>query len=170
MLAAHGSQKLFGWFGGHGPRGTAGFFGSLGFRPPLAMAVTAGISEAAGVALALGFLTPFAALALASVMIVAIASVHWKNGFWAGSGGYEFNLLIWTVAVAIAATGPGRFSIDHALGWVGHLSGVWWGVGVLVVSLAAGLLLNSTRRPAAEPAASDAPLTRETEPETTSVA
>ena len=166
-LAAHGAQKLFGWFGGGGPRGTAGFFGGLGFRPPLAMALAAGLSEAAGLAFAVGFLTPFAALAMASVMVVAVGSVHWRNGFWAGKGGYEYNLVLWTAAIAVAATGPGRFSIDHALGWVDNLSGVWWGVGVLVASIAGGLLIVSTRqtRPAA-PDATDTPLTRERETET----
>ena len=108
-LVAHGAQKLFGWFGGHGRRGTAGFFGSLGFRPPLAMALAAGLSESCGLLFAIGLLTPFAALAIASVMVVAVGSVHWKNGFWAGNGGYEYNLLIWTVAVSVAAVGPGRF-------------------------------------------------------------
>ena len=129
-MFAHGAQKLFGWFGGHGPRGTGGFFGSLGFRAPVAMAIVAGLSETAGALFALGFLTPLASLALVIVMIVAVATVHWKNGFFNGSGGYEFNLLIATVAVAVAATGPGRFSLDRAIGWDDNLSGVWWGVGV----------------------------------------
>ena len=166
VLAAHGAQKLFGWFGGGGPRGTAGFFGALGFRPPLAMALTAGLSEATGLAFALGFLTPFAALAMASVMVVAIGSVHWRNGFWAGKGGYEYNLVLWTSAASVAATGPGRFSIDRALGWDGALSGVWWGVGVLAASIAGGLLVLSTRKIPPEPEATDAPLTREEETET----
>jgi putative oxidoreductase len=165
-LAAHGAQKLFGWFEGGGPRGTAGFFGALGFRPPLAMAIVAGLSETAGLAFALGFLTPFASLAMASVMVVAIGSVHWRNGFWAGKGGYEYNLVLWTVAVAVAATGPGRFSLDHALGWDGALSGVWWGTGVLVTSIAGGLLVLSTRQAPPEPEATDAPLAREEETET----
>src|SRR3954447_2280737 len=106
-LFAHGAQKLFGWFGGHGPRGTAGFFDQLGFRQPLAMAFLAGMSEAAGILLALGLLTPLACVAIASTMVVAVATVHWSNGFWATEGGYEYNLLIWTVAVAVAAMGPG---------------------------------------------------------------
>jgi putative oxidoreductase len=160
-LAAHGAQKLFGWFGGHGPRGTAGFFGGLGFRPPLAMALIAGLSEAAGLAFALGFLTPFAALAMASVMVVAVGSVHWRNGFWVGNGGYEYNLVLWTVAAAVAATGPGRFSIDRALGWDGALSGVWWGVGVLAGSIVAGLIVISLRDLPPEPEAADQPLVRE---------
>jgi putative oxidoreductase len=166
VLGAHGAQKLFGWFGGGGPRGTAGFFGALGFRPPLAMALMAGLSEATGLAFALGFLTPFAALAMASVMVVAIGSVHWRNGFWAGKGGYEYNLVLWTSAVSVATTGPGRFSIDRALGWDGALSGVWWGVGVLAASIAGGLLVLSTRTTPPEPEATDAPLTREQETET----
>jgi putative oxidoreductase len=165
-LFAHGAQKLFGWFGGHGPRGTAGFFGALGFRPPLAMALVAGSCEAAGLLFALGVLTPFAALAMASVMVVAIGSVHWEKGFWAGNGGYEYNLLIWTVAVSVAAVGPGRFSVDHALGVVDNLSGLWWGVGVLAASLAGGLLVLATRDAQPEQDAADAPLARETEPET----
>jgi putative oxidoreductase len=134
-LAAHGSQKIFGWFEGPGPSGTAGFFQQLGFRAPVAMAGLAGLAELGGVAFALGVLTPFAALGMAVVMVMAIATVHWKNGFWAASGGFEFNLAILTVAVAVAMTGPGRFSIDRALRWDDNLSGVWWGVGVLAAAL-----------------------------------
>ena len=166
VIAAHGAQKLFGWFGGPGPRGTAGFFGSLGFRPPLAMALLAGLSEASGLFFALGFVTPFAALAMACVMVVAVGSVHWKNGFWVSNGGYEYNLVVWAVAAAVAATGPGRFSIDHGLGWADNLSGVWWGVGVLAASLAGGLLVLATREVQPEPGAMDAPLAREAERET----
>lgn len=162
-LSAHGSQKLFGWFGGPGPRGTAGFFGSLGFRPPLAMALVAGASECAGVLFALGLVTPFAALAMASVMVVAVGSVHRPNGFFVTNGGYEYNLTIWSVAAAVAATGPGRFSLDHALGIAGSLSGLWWGVGVLAASLAGGALVLATRQVPPEQAAADSALTRDTE-------
>jgi putative oxidoreductase len=155
-LAAHGSQKLFGWFGGHGLRGTGGFFGQLGFRAPMLMALLAGMSEGAGLLFALGLLTPFAALAIASVMVVAVGSVHLENGFWAGSGGYEYNLALWASAVAVAATGGGRFSLDRLLGWDDNLSGLWWGVGVLGASLLGGLLLLATRRAVAEPPDQDA--------------
>ena len=103
----HGTQKLFGWFGGHGPRGTGGFFGQLGFPRPLALALLAGASEAAGLLLAFGFLTPFACLAVATTMVVAAGAVHVKNGFFVTEGGFEFNLVLWAVAAAIAATGPG---------------------------------------------------------------
>jgi putative oxidoreductase len=147
IMFAHGAQKLFGWFGGGGLRGTAAFFGQLRFRPAHrpAMAFLAGLSEAAGLLFALGVVTPFAALGLASVMVVAIGTVHWPNGLWAGNRGYEYNLTIWTVAVAVAAIGPGRFSIDHALHWDDNLSGVWWGVGVLVVSLLGGFAVMALR-------------------------
>src|SRR3954447_1848492 len=115
-LAAHGSQKIFGWFEGPGPSGTAGFFRQLGFRAPVAMAALAGLAELGGVAFALGLITPVAAYGISVVMLMAIATVHWKNGFWSTSGGYEFNLAILTVAIAVTMTGPGRFSIDRALG------------------------------------------------------
>lgn len=135
-LFAHGSQKLLGWFGGGGPKGTAGFFGGMGFRATLVMATLAGLGESSGLAFAFGFLTPFAALAMTTVMLVAIITVHWKNGFFNGNGGFELPLLIATVAVSVAATGPGRFSIDRALGWDDNLSGLWWGVGVAAVAAA----------------------------------
>jgi putative oxidoreductase len=152
-MAAHGTQKVFGWFGGGGPQGTAGFFRSLGFRAPLAMACLAGLAELAGLALAIGFLTPFAALALIVVMLNAIWTVHRANGFFVGKGGFEFNLLIIAPATALAATGPGRWSVDNALGWDDNLSGVWWGVGVLVAgAVISGLTLVAGRwRAAAHP-------------------
>ena len=137
-MFAHGAQKLFGWFGGGGPRETAGFFGALGFRAPLAMAVLAGLSETSGALFAAGFLTPLASLGIAVVMVVAILTVHLPKGFFNTNGGYEFNLTLYTVAVAVAATGPGRFSLDRALHWDDNLSGLWWGLGVLGAALVLG--------------------------------
>ena len=166
-MFGHGAQKLFGWFGGHGPRGTAGFFGSLGFRRQhaLPMAILAGLGEAAGVLFALGFVTPLAALALATVMVVAVGTVHWKNGLWSTAGGYEYNLLIWAVAITVAAGGPGRFSIDAALGWVDNITGVWWGVGVLVASLLGGLAVMALRETQLPAADTDAAISRDGERE-----
>jgi putative oxidoreductase len=77
---------------------------------------------------------------MATVMLNAIESVHWKNGFFAAKGGYEFNLQLLAIAVAIAMTGTGRFSLDHALGWDDNLSGLWWGVGVFVAAVAVSLV------------------------------
>src|SRR6266576_2996922 len=124
-ISAHGAQKLFGWFGGHGVRGTAGFFENLGFRPPVILAVLAG-------------------LGITIVMFNAIAVVHWSKGFFNGNGGFEFPLSLATIAVAVAATGPGRFSIDRAIGWDDNISGLWWGVGVATVAGAVSLLTVAT--------------------------
>jgi putative oxidoreductase len=130
-MAAHGAQKLLGWFDGPGLGGVQKMLGSLGFRWPSSMALGLALTECAGLLFALGFLTPFAALGIAVVMLNAVALVHFKNGFWNGKGGYEFNLVLLSVAVAVSATGPGRFSIDRALHWDDNLSGLWWGVGVV---------------------------------------
>lgn len=135
-LFAHGVQKLFGWFGGHGLRGTASFFGSSGWRLPLAMAFLAGLGETSGLAFAFGLLTPLAALGIATVMLNAMFAVHWKNGFFNGNGGLEFPLTLATVAVGVAAIGPGRFSVDNLVGWADNISGLWWGVGVAAAAIA----------------------------------
>jgi putative oxidoreductase len=150
-ITAHGAQKLFGAFGGHGLRGTGEGFRALRFRQPIAMALLAAAAEfGGGLLLTAGLLTPFAALAIAVVMLTAIGSVHWPNGFWASGSGYEYNLVVWATAVALAATGPGRFSFDRLLGWDDNLSGLWWGVGVLAVSgIIAGAVLLLGRVPAA---------------------
>jgi putative oxidoreductase len=152
-MAGHGAQKLFGWWGGPGLRGIHGWLASFRMRGgwvPVGMLVAAEFGG--GIALALGLLTPLAALAIVAAMMVAIATVHWPKGFWAGNGGFEFNLLIIAGATALAATGPGRFSLDHAFGWADNLSGYWWGVGVVATgALISFLLLTIGRRP--EPAA-----------------
>ena len=137
-FVGHGTQKLFGWFGGYGPEGTGGFFASKGYRAPVLMAVAAGLAEAGGgTLLGLGFATPLAAALLATVMINAIASVTLKKGFMLGS---EIEITYLTIAVSLAAIGPGRFSIDRAIGWDDNISGVWWGVAALGVALAVSFL------------------------------
>jgi putative oxidoreductase len=152
QMAAHGAQKLFGWFGGGGPRGTAGFLGNLRFRAPLAMALMVALAELSGALFVLGLLTPLAALAIAVVMLNAIATVHWANGYFAGNGGYEHNLGILAAAVGIAAIGPGRFSLDRLIGWDGSISGLWWGVGVLGAAALISLLLLALGRHRPAPA------------------
>jgi putative oxidoreductase len=115
--------------------------------------VVAGASEASGVLFALGFLTPVAALLMAATMVVAVGTVHMRNGLFVTNQGYEYNLVLWTVAVAVSATGPGRFSLDHAFGWADNLSGVWWSVGVAVLSFVGAAMVLALRVPAApEPA------------------
>jgi putative oxidoreductase len=137
-MAAHGSQKLFGWFEGPGRRGTAGMMEKVGFREPAIMASLAGLAEfAGGLGLALGFLTPLAAIAIVVVMLNATLTVHLKKGFWNTEGGYEYPLVMSAVAVAVAATGPGDASADNALGFVGALSGDVWALVVIVAALVA---------------------------------
>jgi putative oxidoreductase len=147
-FAAHGSQKLLGAFGGLGPRGAAEYLGGLGYRAPLAMALIASSFEiGSGLLLAMGLLTPVASLAIAVLMLNAIGAELWPNGFFVRFGGIEYALLIWTVAVAIAATGPGRFSLDAAIGWDDELSGAWWALGVAGLSaLVAAATLTLGRR------------------------
>jgi putative oxidoreductase len=161
-LAAHGSQKLFGSFGGGGPAGTTAFFRSLGFRAPLLMALVAGLGElAGGLLFAFGLLTPLAALILTVVMLNAIATVHWKKGFFNSAGGYEFNLAILATAVAITAIGPGRYSLDGALGWAESISGPWWALAVIVLAaVVASATLTIGRTRAAQAGPRELPVTR----------
>jgi putative oxidoreductase len=119
-FAGHGAQKLFGWFGGGGPQGTAGFFSSLGYRAPGVLAIVVGLCElGGGLLLAAGLLIPLAALVLSTVMLNAIATVQWKRGF---LGGWELDSTFMAVALAVTMTGPGRLSLDHAIGWAAERS------------------------------------------------
>jgi putative oxidoreductase len=136
-LAAHGSQKLLGWFGGGGLQGTAQMLERQGYRPGNIMALLVSVGEAGGgVLLVLGFLTPLAAAAGIGVMLNAIVTVHLSKGFWNTKGGFEFPLAIATVFAGIGFTGPGRYSLDAAIGW--HQTGWIWGLVALAVGVAAG--------------------------------
>src|SRR6201987_3218824 len=101
---------------------------ALGFQPGRRHAALAGLTEAGGgVLLALGLFTPLGAALIASVMLVATVTVHVKNGFFAASGGYEYNLVLAAAAVSIAFSGPGAFSVDALLGYL--FAGTLWGIG-----------------------------------------
>jgi putative oxidoreductase len=116
-FVGHGTQKLFGWFGGHGPDGTGQFFESLGLRPGKQHAIAAGAAEAGGGALlVLGAATPLASSALIATMLTAIHRVHLKNGPWVTDQGYEYNLVLIAAALSLAETGPGAPSVDDARG------------------------------------------------------
>jgi len=115
-FAAHGTQKLFGWFGGYGIEGTGGFFESVGIKPGKPMAVLAGLGElGGGLLFALGLLTPLAAVIISVTMLVAIITVTGKNGYWATAEGYEYSVAIIAVAVGVALTGPGAYALDALL-------------------------------------------------------
>ena len=108
LMAAHGAQKLFGWFGGYGLAGTAGYFESIGYRPGrLFVAAAAGSEIASGVLVALGLFGPVGPALMLSVMIVAAVTVHWEHGLFAMSNGIELPLLYGGAAASLALTGPG---------------------------------------------------------------
>ena len=108
LFLGHGTQKLFGWFGGPGLDGTEGMMGHLGYRPARGQAVLAGATEAVGGLLfVLGLLTPLAAAAIVGVMLNAIASVHGTKGLWVTNGGYEYNLVLITAAFVVATSSAG---------------------------------------------------------------
>ena len=116
IFAAHGAQKLFGWFGGYGLDGTGQFFGSVGLNPGYLMALLAGAAEFfGGLALVVGLFVRPAAAALAFAMLVAIFAVHWSKGFFLDKGGYEYALALFAASVSLLFSGGGRFSADAAL-------------------------------------------------------
>ena len=150
LMAGHGSQKLFGWFGGPGIAGVSGYFESLGFRPGKLFAVAASVSELlSGLLIATGFLGPIGPALMLSVMIVAAVTVHWRNGLFVTSNGIEVPLLYGILGVALALTGFGRFSLDGLLGltplWTPAIA--WAAIAVGIAGGAANLAL---RRPAVE--------------------
>jgi putative oxidoreductase len=133
LFFGHGTQKLFGWFGGHGLDATASGFESMGIRPGRRHATAAGLAEAGGgAALALGAATPLAASSLIAVMLTAINRVHLKNGVWITNGGYEYNVVLIAAVLSLVEYGPGEVSIDALHG---HQE---YGVGWALAALAAG--------------------------------
>ena len=135
-MAAHGAQKLFGWFGGHGLANTSAAFEKMGFRPGRAFVITASSAEiVSGLLVAAGFLGPVGPALMISVLIVAAVTVHWQNGWFVTSHGIEHTAIFGATAFALALTGPGMFSLDAALGlgalWSPRIA--WLAIGVAVV-------------------------------------
>ena len=136
VMAAHGAQKLFGWFGGYGLDKTGEFFGHLGFHPGRTFAAAASVAEiTSGLLLALGLLGPVGPALMISVMIVAMVTVHWEHGLFAATNGIEVPLLYTSAGVALALTGYGLYSLDA---WLGIAD--WWTMAVTGLVLGAGVL------------------------------
>ena len=136
-FASHGAQKLFGWFGGYGLKGTGGFFASLGFRPGPVFAFFAGCGEFfGGLLVALGLGGPIGPGLMISVMVVAALTVHIKNGFFVTNNGIEVPLLYSCLAVLFAFVGYGTYSLDDvwALSWLTTIQNAW-------IAVAAGVLV-----------------------------
>jgi putative oxidoreductase len=147
LMVGHGTQKLFGWFGGHGLEGTGGFFETLGLRPGKRHAMAAGIAEAGGGALiTLGALTPLAATLVASTMVTAIRKVHISNGPWVADGGYEYNVVLIGAMAALVQHGPGRPSVDANLFPKFHGTGL--AVAALGAAVAGSFLIDALSEPA----------------------
>jgi putative oxidoreductase len=136
LMAAHGTQKLFGWFGGYGLKGTGDFFAQLGFRPGRLFAAAASLAElTGGLLIAFGFLGPIGPALMISVMIVAAVTVHWSHGLFAATNGIEVPALYATAGVGLALIGFGPYSLDASLG----LAGLWTPT-VTVIVLALGIV------------------------------
>jgi putative oxidoreductase len=149
LFFGHGTQKLFGWFGGHGPGGTGQFFESSGIRPGRRNAIVAGTAEALGGALfALGLLTPLGGAALSGVMITAIRHVHAPKGLWSTEGGYEYNAVLLAAVFSLVEAGPGPVSLDRLLGT--ERSGTAWAIAQLAAAAAGSAAVSAIARREAE--------------------
>ena len=117
LFTGHGSQKLFGWFGGPGVEGTTEMMDSMGLNPPKPWATMAGGSEfAGGVLTTLGLLHPIGPILKLGPMVTATRQMHWKTPVWATEGGAELPLTNIAIAVALATQHPGKLSLDYLLG------------------------------------------------------
>jgi putative oxidoreductase len=153
-IASHGAQKQFGWFDGPGPEKAAGFFTGLGFTPGGTYRDAAVAGEIGGAVLtALGLGGPIGPLVVASTMLVAGRTVHAKNGFFMQKNGYELTSTYGIAALALAASGPGRFSLDAAFGWDEALGKPWVLALGIAGALAAGLAVLGRQSPVTQPSA-----------------
>ena len=156
LFVGHGAQKLFGWFGGHGPEATGQFFENVGVRPGRRNAIAAGTSEAVGGALLIaGLFTPLAGAALSAVMITAIRQVHGGKGPWVTEGGYEYNLVLLATMFALTEAGPGPISLDRALGT--ERCGTRWAIAQFAAGAAGSVLITKLGESAASDTADPAP-------------
>lgn len=165
LVAGHGAQKLFGWFEGPGPEGTAGMMEQLELQPARRWGLMAGLSEfGGGVLTALGALNPLGPLGIIGAMTMATAKVHWGKPIWVTAGGAELPVTNIAIMTALGLVGPGRYSVDHAFGirlpwWIGVL-------GVVGIALTVGRAMQPLEadEPDAQDAATEAEASIEMEP------
>lgn len=146
-LMAHGTQKLFGWFGGNGLAGTGGFFETLGLRPGRLFALAAGLGETVGGLLTvLGLGGALGPALIVLVMLVAIGLVHYNKGFFAANGGWELNAMVIAAAMGVAFGGNGLYSLDNVFGlsFLSDTVQVWYALAA--AAIVAGLNLLARRR------------------------
>jgi putative oxidoreductase len=141
LVAGHGAQKLFGWFGGPGFAGTTAWIESLGLKPARFWAFVAGAAEFfGGLCTALGLLYPLGPLAIIAVMLMAIALVHAPKGLWVANGGGEYNLVLIAVAAVLGLAGPGSYALDRLFGIaLPQPQSFWIGLVIVLIGLVAGL-------------------------------
>lgn len=145
LLMGHGSQKLFGWFGGYGLAGVGGWMESMGLRPGRTWAAVAGLGEVVGGALLLlGLLNPLGSIAILSVMAMAWVKVHWGKPIWVDKGGVELPLTNMAAVLAVALAGPGAYSLDKVLG----IALPAWLVAVVAIGAALSVIAGAAMRPA----------------------
>jgi putative oxidoreductase len=155
VVAAHGAQKLFGWWSGPGLKGFSGWMAAMGLKPAALWGITGALGEfGGGLLLALGLLSPLGALGIIGAMLMAIALAHWPKGFWGTKGGYEFPLVLLVVSFVLGLVGPGAYSLDALLGITLPTTLIFWAglVGVIVVD-GYGLLLTRQKVPASQQSA-----------------
>jgi putative oxidoreductase len=146
-FVGHGTQKLFGWFGGAGPEGTEAMMEKLELRPARRNALASGLSETVGgTLLAFGALTPLAGALLSASMFTAIRKVHFQRGFWNTAGGYEYNAVLIAAIAGLIDSGPGSPSVDRALGLETN-GPVWALAGIAAGAVGSELVIEAGQQP-----------------------
>lgn len=156
LVAAHGAQKVFGWFGGPGMGGFTGWMGSIGLKPAWLWGLLGAWGEfGGGLLLALGLLSPLGALGIIGAMAMAIGLAHWSKGLWGTNGGYEFPLTLLVTSFILGLIGPGRYSLDALLGVILPTSMIFWsGLVLVAIVVAYGLIASKQQAASAHQSAS----------------